>query len=172
MPELRRGERRNRAPSLDLRRKRRAAAAGRKSEHKVGNYIRTRAAVAKEAADAAGAVVVVEKERGKNRVGKKTRTRLGVGRKRAKVAEGAAAAADKKGVKAVCVEEVGVGGGEGVQCENLREAMVGDNSGGLSANKVTGQEEEGSTSPFPERVSLSIHLSFYLSKCVNVCICA
>lgn len=171
MPELRRGERRNRAPSLDLRRKRRAAAAGRKSEHKVGNYIRTRAAVAKEAADAAGAVVVVEKERGKNRAGKKTRTRLGVGRKRAKVAEGAAAA-DKKGVKAVCVEEVGVGGGEGVQCENLREAMVGDNSGGLSANKVTGQEEEGSTSPFPERVSLSIHPSIYLSKCVNVCICA
>eukprot|EP00268_Persea_americana_P011455 TRINITY_DN1483_c0_g1_i1.p1 TRINITY_DN1483_c0_g1~~TRINITY_DN1483_c0_g1_i1.p1 ORF type:complete len:726 (+),score=130.73 TRINITY_DN1483_c0_g1_i1:352-2529(+) len=154
MPELRRGERRNRAPSLDLRRKPGdRAAVGRKSEHKVGNYIRTRAAVAKEAADAAGAIVVVEKERGKNRAGKKTRTRLGVGRKRAKVAEGAAAA-DKKGVKAVCVEEVRVGGGEGVQCENPREAMVGDNSGGLSANKVTGQEEEGSTSPFPERVQV------------------
>ncbi|XP_022753533.1 casein kinase 1-like protein HD16 [Durio zibethinus] len=31
-------------------------------------------------------------------------------------------------------------------------AVMGDESGGLSANKAAGQEEEGSTAPFPERV--------------------
>ena len=33
-------------------------------------------------------------------------------------------------------------------------AVMGDDSGGLSANKAAGQEEEGSTAPFPERVCL------------------
>ncbi|XWS52413.1 hypothetical protein CRYUN_Cryun11dG0068700 [Craigia yunnanensis] len=33
-------------------------------------------------------------------------------------------------------------------------AVMGDDSGGLSANKATGQEEEGSTAPFPERVQV------------------
>uniref|UniRef100_A0A7N0TH61 non-specific serine/threonine protein kinase n=1 Tax=Kalanchoe fedtschenkoi TaxID=63787 RepID=A0A7N0TH61_KALFE len=36
----------------------------------------------------------------------------------------------------------------------LEEGQMGDESGGLSANKVTGQEEEGSTAPFPERVQV------------------
>ncbi|KAK9999723.1 hypothetical protein SO802_019326 [Lithocarpus litseifolius] len=34
------------------------------------------------------------------------------------------------------------------------KAAMGDDSGGLSANKAAGQEEEGSTAPFPERVSV------------------
>ncbi|PRQ55222.1 hypothetical protein RchiOBHm_Chr1g0322201 [Rosa chinensis] len=29
--------------------------------------------------------------------------------------------------------------------------MMADDSGGLSANKAAGQEEEGSTAPFPEK---------------------
>ncbi|XVE78790.1 hypothetical protein DITRI_Ditri14bG0006300 [Diplodiscus trichospermus] len=33
-------------------------------------------------------------------------------------------------------------------------AVMGDHSGGLSANKAAGQEEEGSTAPFPERVQV------------------
>ncbi|XP_017983437.1 PREDICTED: uncharacterized protein LOC18589651 [Theobroma cacao] len=33
-------------------------------------------------------------------------------------------------------------------------AVMGDDSGGLSANKAAGQEEEGSTAPFPERVQV------------------
>ncbi|XVF04578.1 hypothetical protein REPUB_Repub05bG0096000 [Reevesia pubescens] len=32
--------------------------------------------------------------------------------------------------------------------------VMGDDSGGLSANKAAGQEEEGSTAPFPERVQV------------------
>ncbi|PSR86880.1 Casein kinase 1-like protein [Actinidia chinensis var. chinensis] len=32
--------------------------------------------------------------------------------------------------------------------------VMGDDSGGLSANKVNGKEEEGSTTPFPERVQV------------------
>ena len=31
--------------------------------------------------------------------------------------------------------------------------MGDDDSGGLSANKVVSQEEEGNTAPFPEKVS-------------------
>ncbi|OMO73119.1 hypothetical protein CCACVL1_17463 [Corchorus capsularis] len=33
-------------------------------------------------------------------------------------------------------------------------AVMGDDSGGLSANKAAGQEEEGSTAPFPEKVQV------------------
>lgn len=33
-----------------------------------------------------------------------------------------------------------------------KKGVMGDDSGGLSANKAAGQEEEGSTAPFPERV--------------------
>lgn len=29
---------------------------------------------------------------------------------------------------------------------------MGDDSGGLSANRAAGQEEEGNTNPFPEKV--------------------
>ncbi|MBA0762367.1 hypothetical protein Gotri_012000 [Gossypium trilobum] len=35
-----------------------------------------------------------------------------------------------------------------------KEAVMGDDSGGLSANKAAEQEEEGSTAPFPERVQV------------------
>ena len=48
-----------------------------------------------------------------------------------------------------CLPRSGGEGGEGVI--GGRD-MMADDSGGLSANKATGQEEEGSTAPFPERV--------------------
>lgn len=35
------------------------------------------------------------------------------------------------------------------------QAPMADASGGLSANKVTGQEEEGNTAPFPDRVGIN-----------------
>ncbi|KAK8635327.1 hypothetical protein V6N13_004068 [Hibiscus sabdariffa] len=35
-----------------------------------------------------------------------------------------------------------------------KESVMGDDSGGLSANKAAGREEEGSTAPFPERVQV------------------
>ncbi|GKV21735.1 hypothetical protein SLEP1_g31688 [Rubroshorea leprosula] len=35
-----------------------------------------------------------------------------------------------------------------------KKILMGDDSGGLSANKAGGQEEEGSTAPFPERVQV------------------
>ncbi|KAL7174650.1 hypothetical protein ACSBR2_033818 [Camellia fascicularis] len=108
-----------------------------KSEVVVGNYIKTRAAVAKAKAKA---------------------------RARAALAAGAAAAAKKrKEVQLALIseednkvaEEGGsfprsggrVRGGGGAE-------TMGDESGGLSANKVTGQEEEGSTAPFPETVQV------------------
>ena len=37
-----------------------------------------------------------------------------------------------------------------------KPGVMGDDSAGLSANKAAGQEEEGSTAPFPERVISSI----------------
>lgn len=36
--------------------------------------------------------------------------------------------------------------------EEDKKAVMADDSGGLSANKAAGQEEEGSTAPFPEKV--------------------
>lgn len=48
----------------------------------------------------------------------------------------------------------------GVDCRNLellhevQGKMMGDDSGGLSANKAAGQEEEGNTAPFPEKVQV------------------
>ncbi|GMP92055.1 hypothetical protein CsSME_00042447 [Camellia sinensis var. sinensis] len=113
-----------------------------KSEVVVGNYIKTRAAVAKAKAKA---------------------------KARAALAAGAAAAAKKrKEVQLALIseednkvaEEGGsfprsggrVRGGGGAE-------TMGDESGGLSANKVTGQEEEGSTAPFPETVFVGRRLS-------------
>ncbi|KAL4309900.1 hypothetical protein GQ457_01G048750 [Hibiscus cannabinus] len=41
-----------------------------------------------------------------------------------------------------------------IERKELVKAEMGDESGGLSANKAAGQEEEGSTAPFPERVQV------------------
>lgn len=112
MPELRRGVRRGRAK-----------VAHKRSEPPVGNYVKTRAAVARakrlkleekeeKEEDQQQVIVISERDSGSER---------------------------KKGKKVVGKEEKG---------------LMADDSGGLSANKAAGQEEEGSTAPFPEKVSV------------------
>ncbi|GFZ12971.1 protein kinase family protein [Actinidia rufa] len=134
MPELRRGVRRGRAP---LNQRRQNPPAKKKSEPLVGNYIKTRAAVAKEAA-----VKAAEKEAAQ-RATKKGRRKK---KKAIVVSEGEKVEGGER--EGGCLPR---SGGEGVI--GGRD-MMGDDSGGLSANKVTGQEEEGSTAPFPERVQI------------------
>ncbi|XP_042494464.1 casein kinase 1-like protein HD16 isoform X1 [Macadamia integrifolia] len=154
MPELRSGVRRARAPIVDQGRKTRGRAA-KKSEPVVGNCIRTRATVAKETAKVEGVRIGV-----KTRAGK-PRTRLAA-RNRSKAA--VIVISEKNGdsvrdrFKEVREEgKVKAGDrianlGDKVWADNRKKEM--DDSGGVSANKVGGQEEEGSTAPFPERVQV------------------
>ncbi|GFY98938.1 protein kinase family protein [Actinidia rufa] len=128
MAELRRGVRRGRAP---VNQRRQNSLVKKKSGPLVGNCVKTLAAVAKEAiakaAEKEAAQRGVKKERKKKKV--------------VVVSEG-------KKVEGGCLPRSGGEGGEGVIGGKDR---MGDDSGGLSANKATGQEEEGSTAPFPER---------------------
>ncbi|KAK2969113.1 hypothetical protein RJ640_028577 [Escallonia rubra] len=141
MPELRSGLRRRQAPPVNSGGGggRRRATPAKRSEHLVGNYIKTRAAVAKEEA-AEGTKAAVKAE------GVKPRRRRGKGKKEEREEEEKVVVIsdDKKG------EE---GGEKGEAFEKGKDKMA-DASGGLSANKVTGQEEEGNTAPFPERVQV------------------
>lgn len=129
MPELRSGPDRGRGAPVDQRRRR-------KPVPLVGNYVKTRAAVAKEAAEAKAAAAAAGRKRG-----------------------GARARAKKKREEEkviVILEDKEEKGREGLieERENLveeRERMA-DESGGSSANKVTGKEEEGTTPPFPDKV--------------------
>ncbi|GMQ00644.1 hypothetical protein CsSME_00047645 [Camellia sinensis var. sinensis] len=145
MPELRKGVRRGRDP-VDQRRRNPA----KKSEHLVGNYIKTRAAVAKEAAEAKAAAAEEAGER------KRRGARLVGAAKKRKEEQVVVISEDKK------VEEgekeggsLPASGGEGAEAAiGKKRDTMGDESGGLSANKVTGQEEEGNTAPFPEKVQV------------------
>lgn len=146
MPELRRRVRRGRA---------RLAPRGSDSDSPplpLRNYVKTRAAVAREAA-AAAAVAVKASPTPRRRV--------------------AAAAAGNRRLKNTRVilksesnrdsqekfekeeeeeeEEEEGGGGKG---EGEGKAVMADDSGGLSANKAAGQEDEGTTVPFPEKVQV------------------
>ncbi|KVI00244.1 Protein kinase, ATP binding site-containing protein, partial [Cynara cardunculus var. scolymus] len=127
MPELRSGVRRARAPVVE---KKRGGRPKKRSEHLVGNYVKTRAAAAREAATA---VVEIKQE-------KKLR------RQTNKRKEGLA-------TKAVVVISEAEEDKQDAQ-EKVKEVAMADASGGLSANKVTGQEEEGNTAPFPDRVQV------------------
>ncbi|XP_059429633.1 casein kinase 1-like protein HD16 [Corylus avellana] len=108
MPELRRGVRRGRAK-----------VAHKRSEPPVGNYVKTRAAVAR------AKKLKLEKEEEQQQV--------------IVISERDSGSERKKGKKVVGKEEKG---------------LMADDSGGLSANKAAGQEEEGSTAPFPEKVTV------------------
>ncbi|KAK3030130.1 hypothetical protein RJ639_038879 [Escallonia herrerae] len=138
MPELRSGLRRRQAPPVNNGGGgRRRATPAKRSEHLVGNYIKTRAAVAKE--EAAEGTKAVKAE------GVKLRRRRGKGKREEREEEKVVVISDdKKG------EE---GSEKGEAFEKGKDKMA-DASGGLSANKVTGQEEEGNTAPFPERVQV------------------
>ncbi|CAH1438010.1 unnamed protein product [Lactuca virosa] len=128
MPELRSGVRRARAsPVVDKKRgvsSPKAAAGKKRSEQLVGKYVKTRAAVA--------TLVKVKQQKNPRRQTKQTKE-------------------EKEGLAPptlVIVSETEERGKE-----TVKEVRMGD-SGGLSANKVTGQEEEGNTAPFPERVQV------------------
>ncbi|KAK6925726.1 Protein kinase domain [Dillenia turbinata] len=131
MPELRKGGRRGRAPLSQHKN------LVKKSENLGGNYIKTRAAVAK-------ANQAIENSR--------PRTRLAA--KKEKKASLIVISEYNSGSDYKVEEGGGRGGGGGRKEEEREKIIMADDSGGLSANKVTGQEEEGSTAPFPERVSV------------------
>ncbi|KAG7948079.1 hypothetical protein I3843_14G128900 [Carya illinoinensis] len=112
MPELRRGVRRGRAK-----------VAHKQPEPPVGNYVKTRAAVAR-----AKKLKLEEEEEEEEQ-----KQQVIVISERDSGSEG------KKGKKVVGKEQKGA---------------MADDSGGLSANKAAGQEEEGNTAPFPEKVTV------------------
>ncbi|CAO2837187.1 unnamed protein product [Amaranthus hypochondriacus] len=143
MPEFQRGEKRRRTTTPV----KKEVNDAKKSSHLVGNYIRTRAVVAREAAEKK----VVQKIRDS------PRTRLAVKRGKQKVQLANINhnckkisnlnnnSTKKKVVSKVPVILI-------VSKEKEPEEMLGD-SGGLSANnKATGQDDDGNKSPFPERV--------------------
>ncbi|XP_072993016.1 casein kinase 1-like protein HD16 [Typha latifolia] len=148
MRELRSGARRGvRAPAPPAKldppaRKPRGRAAKKPGPAVVENRrVRTRAEARQEA--------VAAKGRPRARSGKR---RLGL-REEGEEEEG------KDNLKEVVVVEDEEKSG-GVQRKQTEEGgtrgkgVMGDNSGGLSANRVAGQEEEGNTAPFPEKVQV------------------
>ncbi|KAH7838387.1 hypothetical protein Vadar_025734 [Vaccinium darrowii] len=122
MPELRSGLRRDRRAPVDQRHRQ----TKKKPAQLVGNYVKTRAAVAREAAEA-----------------------------KAKAAARKASAKKRKEVVVILEDkEVEVGERKGREGLIEERERMGDESGGSSANKVTGKEEEGTTSPFPDKVQV------------------
>lgn len=131
MPELRRRVRRGRA---------RLAPRGSDSDSPLPlrKYVKTRAAVAREAAAAKAS------PRPRRRVAAAGNRRL----KKSRVILIPESDRDSDGQeKFEEEEEKGGGKGEG-------KAVMADDSGGLSANKAAGQEDEGTTVPFPEKVQV------------------
>lgn len=119
MPVLRKGVRRGRARILPKRSD---------EPPRVGNYVKTRAALAREAAEARP----------------RPRTRLAIRE------------LNKNQDDEVIVISERDTGLEDKKVQELQEeedkGAMGDESGGLSANKAAGIEEEGSSAPFPEKV--------------------
>lgn len=152
MPELQRGFKRRRSPVKNQ-----------KSEHLVGNYIRTRAAVARETAAKKKVVVVVEEREtvaedpprtrlavNKEKQKEQTRKNTNISNKKKKIVSSK--------VPVIVISEKATRSKEREsehQPEGEEEDMLGDDSGGLSANnKATGQDDDGNKSPFPERVQV------------------
>jgi len=155
MPELRSGVRRGRAPVVDKRRRQNQAE--KKSEHLVGNFIKTRAAAAKEATEAKAKAKAKAAEVAPRR-GRGARLGGTAKKGKGKEEEKEQVIVVSEGTKVEGGEREGGSlprsGGEGGKTGVGDRGIMGDDSGGLSANKVTGQEEEGSTAPFPERVQV------------------
>ncbi|KAI3949172.1 hypothetical protein MKW98_026552 [Papaver atlanticum] len=144
MPELRSGVRKRRAPILDHQRRKNTVVDNLDNPQPlVNNNARTRAgaAAAAEAAEIVG--------------GKETNLKPVSGprtRNQAKAAE----IVIPEEIKQQPEEEEEEAEEEkelGLESSKKKEIM-GDDSDGLSANKVVAQEEEGSTAPFPERVQV------------------
>lgn len=166
MPELRSGTRRGgRAPpavaAVDIPARKPRARAAKKSGPAgavaagIGQRVRTRAEARRPAAksrprarSAKGRLVLVNEKNEK-------------GEEEDRVSE--------QSKEVVVVEEEEKRGGgrgkrgeEGVKEGVWRKEMMGDDSGGLSANRVAAQEEEASTAPFPERVYASFFSPSFL----------
>ncbi|CAN6465488.1 unnamed protein product [Victoria cruziana] len=155
MPELRSGVRRGRAPPVNNQQRARGRCAARKKLQEQACRticrIRTRAAAAKEAAEAA-------KAQKKYRAVKPTTQVL----KRNRVAGGKVVAVDVRlgtnravnlADQRLVQPDTAAGQAEATPAD-LGDRMMGDESGGVSADKVVGQEDEGNTAPFPEKVQV------------------
>lgn len=150
MPELQRGTTRRRPPVKNHRR-------DDKSDHLVGNYIRTRAAVAKEAAKAKAASPAPAK------VGDPPRTRLAVKKEKQQKTP------KKKKVPVpvpviVISERLSDKKSERELLAAGKEDMLGDDSGGLSANKATGQDDDKNNAPFPDKVQVGGSPSYRVER--------
>lgn len=149
MPELRRRVRRGRA---------RLAPRGSDSDSPplpLRNYVKTRAAVAREAA-AAAAVAVKASPTPRRRVAAAAAAAGNRRLKKTKVILKSQSNRDseEKFEKEEEEEEEEEGGGGKGEGEGEGKAVMADDSGGLSANKAAGQEDEGTTVPFPEKVQV------------------
>lgn len=138
MPELRSGVRRARASVID---KKKNAASKKRSEHLVGKYVKTRAAEKKEAVEEATVVVKVEAKEQKKPKPRRTNKK------------------ENEGLVTAVNEPVILVSEHKVEIE--KKVVMADGSGGLSANKVTGQEEEGNTAPFPGGVCFLLSVFQY-----------
>ncbi|KAJ0020211.1 hypothetical protein Pint_31340 [Pistacia integerrima] len=142
MPELRKGVRQGRAGTLAAAP---AAAAGTATNPIVRrNRVKSRAAVAREAAAA-------QRERPRTRLAaKRLKQQEHHQEEKENQQQLVIVISEKDNSKLERKEERGK---KGINNNNNNKKM-GDDSGGLSANKAVGQEEEGSTAPFPERVQV------------------
>uniref|UniRef100_A0A7N0TJY2 non-specific serine/threonine protein kinase n=1 Tax=Kalanchoe fedtschenkoi TaxID=63787 RepID=A0A7N0TJY2_KALFE len=121
---------------------------------RAGKYIKTRAAVAKEVAEAQQAHIV------ENKAAEEEEKKLGVDRRVTRRRVGRRKVVEKVvislGTESQSKEEERKKKRRG---EDVGEGLVNKNkkmveSGGVSADKVNGQEEEGTTAPFPENVQV------------------
>lgn len=133
MPELRRGVRRGRAGLTPQNRQ--------PDPPRVQNCVKTRAAVARER--------------------KRPLTRLETKRLKEKQEDNKVIVISEKEDSEFLISERKKKGKKNLAVVSVKEkqeedvkrvGIMGDDSGGLSANKAVGQEEEGNTAPFPEKV--------------------
>ncbi|THU49682.1 hypothetical protein C4D60_Mb06t12110 [Musa balbisiana] len=147
---VRRGGRAPPPPPVDRTlRNTRARAASKKPEVEAvaaggSRRVRTRAAEARTAVAAEG------RQRARSAKGKLVLIEEGGGKKSDQLKEVVVVEEEEEEE-----EEEEKGKGRTKQPEEIRgKEMMGDDSGGLSANRVVGQEEEGNTTPFPEKVQI------------------
>uniref|UniRef100_A0A2P2MPZ2 Uncharacterized protein MANES_15G104900 n=1 Tax=Rhizophora mucronata TaxID=61149 RepID=A0A2P2MPZ2_RHIMU len=137
MPELRSGARTGRAKLAPHNRRSQAPAGG--------NHVKTRSAVAREVKRPR---TRLEAKRLKERVKETKKDKVLVISAREDSPSLGLGLESKKKRKSLGVCAAGVG----QERQEKKAGEMADGSGGLSANKATGQEEEGSTAPFPEHV--------------------
>lgn len=149
MPELRKGVRRGRAKvapqhhnnNNNKRSDPSPSPSPSPSPNAVGTYVKTRAAVAR-----------AKKLKLDNK--KTTRKKSNNHNHHNQEEEEEEEEEEKQPAQVIVISEKESGSDKKRGKKKEEKAAMGDDSGGLSANKAAGQEEEGSTAPFPERVSV------------------